>query len=55
VPGECKDSTNSPARRRTSRISIASACAALAFYFDLMLHTLRIGSIVNSSAEYELS
>ena len=36
-------------------ISNASAYAALAFYFGLILHALRIGSIVNSSAEYELS
>jgi len=38
-----------------SCISIASACASFAIYFDLIPHTLHIGSIVNSSAEYELS
>jgi hypothetical protein len=37
------------------RISIASACAPFKIYFDLIPHTLHIGSIVNSSAEYELS
>jgi hypothetical protein len=38
-----------------SCLSIASACAPFTIYFDLILHTLHIRSIVNSSAEYELS
>jgi hypothetical protein len=38
-----------------SCISNASACAAFTIYFDLISHTVHIGSIVNPSAEYELS
>src|SRR5580704_683729 len=44
-----------PSATIASCISIASACAPFAIYFDLIPHALHIGSIVNSSAESELS
>jgi hypothetical protein len=39
-------------RRIASCSSIASACAPFTIYFDLIPHTLHIGSIVVASTEY---
>lgn len=49
IPGRIRFATIAP------HICIASACAAFAIYFDLTPHAPHRGSIVNSSAGYELS